>query len=343
MKDTIKQICLIPYIQTVGGTASFQNKFAAGLQARGIQVSYDPDDINNQAVLVIGGTRRIPALLWAKKRGIPIIQRLDGMNWLHRRRFTGMRHFLRAEYGNRVLQYIRTRIASRIVYQSRFARDWWQRSHGTVDVPVSVIHNGVDLDEFTPDGMHQRPNDVYRLLLVEGRLSGGYEIGLEAAVRLAERLVNHYSLVVELMLVGQISKSIQEKTNQKTTVPLRWVGLVPQEDIPAIDRSAHLLFSADLNPACPNSVIEALACGLPVAAFDTGALPELVQGDSGRVVPYGGDPWKLDEPDISALAEACLPILEQQERFRTAARAQAEKHFSLDDMVEQYLQVIRNG
>ena len=163
------------------------------------------------------------------------------------------------------------------------------------------------------------------------------------AVGLAERLAGHHHLPVELMLVGQIPASIQGKTQRDTAVPLRWIGLVAPQEIPQIDRSAHLLFSADLNPACPNSVIEALACGLPVATFDTGSLPELVQGDSGRVVSYGGDPWRLDPPDIPALAEACLPILQQQERFRAAARARAEQAFSLDDMVERYLQVIQNG
>ncbi len=115
---------------------------------------------------------------------------------------------------------------------------------------------------------------------------------------------------------------------------------MPHEQIPALDRSAHLLYSADLNAACPNSVIEALACGLPVAAFATGALPELVTGDSGRLVPYGGDPWKLDKPDIPALAQAAAEILQDQARFRMAARQRAEEAFGLDTMVDRYLDVL---
>ena len=59
-----------------------------------------------------------------------------------------------------------------------------------------------------------------------------------------------------------------------------------------------------------------MACGLPVVGFDTGALNELVIGDSGRIVAYGGDVWKLDHPDIAALAKAAAEILNDQPRFR---------------------------
>ena len=64
---------------------------------------------------------------------------------------------------------------------------------------------------------------------------------------------------------------------------VRW----PPNRSPRILRSADLLFSADVHPACPNSVIEALACGLPVIAFDTGAIREIVDDSSGAVVAYG--------------------------------------------------------
>jgi glycosyltransferase involved in cell wall biosynthesis len=90
-------------------------------------------------------------------------------------------------------------------------------------------------------------------------------------------------------------------------------------------------------------VIEALACGLPVIAFDTGALPELLLGDSGLVTPYGGDPWKLEPPDVPALAQAALAVLADQPRFRSAARLRAEAAFGLDRMVEKYLDVLLQG
>jgi len=60
----------------------------------------------------------------------------------------------------------------------------------------------------------------------------------------------------------------------------------------------------------------------------------------GRIVPYGGDVWKLDYPNIAALAKAAAEILNDQPRFRRTARAQAEKTLGLDQMTDGYLKVL---
>ncbi len=133
----------------------------------------------------------------------------------------------------------------------------------------------------------------------------------------------------ELAVVGEVSASLSAYWQEAARIPIRWMGVIPQAEIPQVDRSAHVLFSADLNAACPNSVVEALACGLPVISFDTGALPEMVSGEAGRVVPYGADPWKLESLHFS------LPggreVLTDQERFRRG-RGARRKAFHLKDV-----------
>lgn len=335
----MNRIGIVPAVEGIGGMASFRLKFEAGLQARGITITHRPDEAT-EAVLVIGGTRDLPALWRAKRRGVRIVQRLDGINWVHRRRKTGWKHFLRAEYGNAILAWIRANLATHILYQSEFSRRWWEDWYGKPAASHSMVHNGVDLERYRPEGLGGRPDQPYRLLIVEGNLGGGYDMGLENAVQLAGALQDLHHLHIELVVVGNISEGHKHAVQARSRIPISWSGLVPREQIPQIDRSAHLLFSADLNPACPNSVIEALACGLPVVAFDTGALNELITGDAGRLVPYGGDPWKLDPPDIPALAEAATQVLKDETRFRAAARARAEQSFNLDHMVERYLEVL---
>ena len=145
---------------------------------------------------------------------------------------------------------------------------------------------------------------------------------------------------MKLRVVGDVPLSMQQRFSAVAGDQVEWAGIVPQASIPQIDRSAHLLFSADLNAACPNSVVEAMACGLPVVGFATGSLPELVEGDSGRVVPYGSNYWNLEPPDIAGLAGAVKEVLAGGAVFHQAARRRAETAFNIDQMVEQYIQVL---
>ena len=124
---SVPRVCLVPRLKGVGGLVSFQEKLSAGLRRRGVEFSQELADGPFAAVLVIGGTRDLPGLWRARRQGARIVQRLNGMNWLQRVRPAGWRHFLRAEYGNRLLALIRGRLAQRIVYQSHFARGWWER------------------------------------------------------------------------------------------------------------------------------------------------------------------------------------------------------------------------
>ena len=69
---------------------------------------------------------------------------------------------------------------------------------------------------------------------------------------------------MELVIAAEVAESQKEYWKTHSRVPVNFLGVVPLERIPELDRSAHLFFSAEYHPPCPNSVIEALACGLPV-------------------------------------------------------------------------------
>jgi glycosyltransferase involved in cell wall biosynthesis len=142
------------------------------------------------------------------------------------------------------------------------------------------------------------------------------------------------------MIVGRVDGRTKNRLKNQTAFRVQFMNTTPREHIPWLMRSSHLLFSAEINPPCPNSVIEALACGLPVVGFDTGSLAELVQGNAGRLAPYGSDQWKLQPPDIPALAEAATEVLQDQDHFRTLARERAETAFDVGKMVDEYLKVL---
>lgn len=335
-----ERICIFPSPRSLGGPASFRRKFATGLEARGIQVSLDLDDRPYDAVLLISGSRHLGKLRAAARRGASIIQRLDGINWIHRVSPTGLRHSLKSEYGNWLLNYTRTHLADRIIYQSDFVTSRWEQVYKPAPVGHDVIRNAVDLQIYTPEGPDERPTDRIRIMLVEGSFGSGHDIGLKNAIDIAVILEKQFNTPIELKVAGVVPPEVRTHWEQYSKVSIDWLGVVPAEQIPFLHRSAHLYFSAELNPPCPNSVIEALACGLPVVGYDTGSLLELVGPDAGRIPAYGADPWKLEPPDIPALAQAAAEVLENQEKFRDAARRRAEAAFDLEVMVDRYLEAI---
>jgi glycosyltransferase involved in cell wall biosynthesis len=347
----MRRICIVPRVEGTSGMASFRHKFESGLAQRGIEVSHDPGE-KVDALLVIGGTREAARLWRARRRGTRLVHRLDGINWMHRVRPTPLRLWLRSELANLLLALIR-RMADRVVYQSAFVSDWWQRGFGPAPAAGTVIYNGVDLGSYTPAGPERPPSDRVRVLVVEGSLADSQEAGLPWALDFARALGERLNSPerspkravealwpVELVIAARVSAAQQAYWTENAPLPVKFLGVIPREQIPALDRSAHLYFSAEVNPPCPNSVIEALACGLPVAGFAMGALPELITPQAGCLVEYGGDPWNLESPDIPALANAATKVLEELPGYQAGARARAESVFGLDQMVERYLDVL---
>lgn len=319
--------------------ASFRLKFEQGLRVRKLDVTHNLDD-NADAVLVIAGTRLLPGLSRVRRRGIRVVQRLDGINWVHRVKWSGMKYTVRAEYGNMMLALIRNRFADRVVYQSHFIRKWWEGWSGVANAPGTVIHNGVDLLSYTQNGEGDRPTDKCRMLLLEGSLARGLNSGLFHAVAVAQKL--QVKFPIEVVVAGTVDEATQAKFAQsgKSNLSVKFLGTIPRTEVPKLARSSHLMYCAEVNPPCPNSVIEALACGLPVIGFDTGSLRELVGDEAGVIVPYGANPWKLETPDIDTLAASAEAVLENQDSFRAAARRRAENMFGLDQMVEEYVKVL---
>ena len=338
---TTLSVCLLPKLEGTGGPSIFQTNLCRGLEKHGISVHHNPDCTDINAILVIGGTNQLISLWRAKKRGVRIVQRLDGLHYLHRLLPLGIRHYLRAERNNLILAFIRRSLADFVVYQSNFVKDWWQTRYQHVNVRSQVIYNGVDLQAFTPLDAQSPPEKFVSILVIESSFRGGLDIGLQNSVEFALGLQTQIKNKLELKIIGPVSRDLITRINETGKEIIHWAGIIPHNNIPSNNRQAHMLFSADINAACPNTVIEALACGLPVIAYATGSLPELIKGDAGRIAPYGSDYWKLESPNPKALIQAALEILVDQPRFRTAARAHAERHFGLEKMTEQYLAALR--
>ncbi len=330
-------IGIIPDLQGLGGPSSFHQKFIAGLDAQNIESTHDLTRSDLSAVLVIAGSRHLNLLRNVRNREIPIIQRLDGLNWVHRLRYTGVKHFLRSEVNNWILRTIRDSIANKIVYQSRFSKSWWETRFGSAKKPDCIIYNGVDLDLYAPlkEG---NPFTAIKFLTVEGHLKNGLEMGLFNTARAIKVCRSGTDLPCEWSVAGEVPQPIRLAAEKIYGAKIDWLGVISRDEVRVAMQHSHIFFPAELNPACPNSVIEALACGLPVMGYDSGSLRELVGDHAGVIMPYGADIWKMQPATVSSDSMELKRLIHDYPLYHQAARKRAEEIFGLNTMVDAYLE-----
>lgn len=105
-----------------------------------------------------------------------------------------------------------------------------------------------------------------------------------------------------------------------------------RSDVPEVMRALDLFVLPSISEGISNTILEAMASGLPVVATDVGGNGELVMaGETGALVPAA---------DSGALAAAIAPYAADKplrESHGRAGRARVEAEFSLDGMVESYM------
>ncbi len=117
---------------------------------------------------------------------------------------------------------------------------------------------------------------------------------------------------------------------------LRHLAWLPgaRDDVADLMRGMDLFILPSLAEGISNTILEAMACGLPVIATQVGGNPELVEeGITGNLIPAA---------DPGALAEAMIPYLLIPglcaNRGR-AGRIRTESQFSIESMVDSYMRV----
>lgn len=109
-------------------------------------------------------------------------------------------------------------------------------------------------------------------------------------------------------------------------------------DIPTFLSRAKFLVHASESEGCPNAVMEAMACGLPVVAMEAGEIPYLVEnGKTGFVVPQG---------DETSFIERISQLLSDDELcfcMGLAAAEKAKREFTLERLASETLAAYRTA
>ncbi|MFA5599166.1 MAG: glycosyltransferase family 4 protein [Phenylobacterium sp.] len=163
---------------------------------------------------------------------------------------------------------------------------------------IEVIYNGVDTDGFKPN--KNLKVKTRESLISVGRLieRKGYQYLFPALKWMAD---------VELTLLGDgLLREELEKMAMEYNVRVNFAGNVEHDKIINYLQKADIFILPSLNEGMSNAILEAMACGLPIIATDTGGSVELVKGN-GFVVP---------KADSKALREAIMKYIKNPDIIR---------------------------
>lgn len=206
---------------------------------------------------------------------------------------------------------------------------------------LRVVHLGTDPHQFRPGidltEVRKRfdlPADGARWLLTVARLEPhkGVDTVIAALPAICARAPDvHYAVA------GSGAEREQlEKLARTTGVAdrVRFLGQVSERDLPALYNLAAVYVGASRRgqgigvEGFGISLVEALACGLPVVAGDSGGIPDVVRdGETGFLVPPQ-DPAALTEAVCRVLADPSLA-----RRIGAAGRLSVETHYNWDRVV----------
>ncbi len=178
------------------------------------------------------------------------------------------------------------------------------------------IYNGVDTDLFRPSGA-KRSAFLFCSRLVQQK---GVEDAIMAAKMAGERLD----------VVGKhYNAAYLEKVRALCTGPVKYVGMRPRASLPGIyGKAKALLFPIKWEEPFGLVMIEAMACGTPVIAYDRGSVREVIEdGVTGFIVKT---------PKQMAAAMKRIDEIDPQ-----ACRDRVERLFSIERMVDRYLATYR--
>ncbi|HSC71764.1 MAG TPA: glycosyltransferase, partial [Candidatus Methylomirabilis sp.] len=228
--------------------------------------------------------------------------------------------------GRRLLNRWTVGLATHVLAVSDRVAEYAAREFRIPPDRLTTIWNGVDVDHFRPTQRDASPGALVVGCTARFRAENDHATLLRAFSTVGSRWQD-----VQLLLVGRGPEEGRLKALGEALgilARIRFVG--EQPDVRPFLRQMDLYVQPSVVAGMPNSVLEAMAVGLPVVATAVGGTSEVVvEGETGLLVP---------PRDPAALADAMLKLLGDRglaEAFGRAGRARVEAHFGEDRMREQ--------
>lgn len=184
---------------------------------------------------------------------------------------------------------------------------------------IATVYHGIDLDQFT---FNPHPQGDY--LLYYGRIHP--DKGTKEAVEIAQALDKHLIIAGIIQDEDYFNRYVQPHLKEGKIEYIGSVGADKRNGL--LGNARALLHPIRFNEPFGLSVVEAMACGTPVVAFNKGSMPELIH-----------------HAENGFLAESTEDAIEKTKSVdtinRMACREIVEKKFSKERMAKEYIEVYK--
>lgn len=200
---------------------------------------------------------------------------------------------------------------------------------------TEVIPNGIDTSQYRPIPMNESrlalglPQN--RKLILVSAMNATLDVN--KGFRHLKACLQHLAASgwrdkVELLVVGQAAPV----TPVNADVPIRFLGVLKDEQsMRQVYSAADVTVLSSIQENLPNSIMESMACGTPVVAFNIGGIPELVDH---HVSGYLATPF--DAVDLAKGIQMVLLDDNNRTRLSAMARQKVESTFDSSRITRQY-------
>jgi glycosyltransferase involved in cell wall biosynthesis len=161
-----------------------------------------------------------------------------------------------------------------IVYQSKLSKEMQEKFVRKSNKPSEIINNGVPLDLFYP---------------TKKKIDKGLNFVITAKFRPHKRLFDAILLINEiqkiipksrLKIIGEIDPITLAAIKNIDLTYCDFIGELMPEKLTEVYSICHIGLSPAIFDPCPNSVVEMMACGIPVITCKESGASELIQIES---------------------------------------------------------------
>lgn len=232
----------------------------------------------------------------------------------------------------RVLQKVNA-----IVCPSRYMKSWFEKTY-RFDGPRLIIPNVLEAHTLTSVGtkdLRDRMGLSSKHVLIYMPSAGTRLKGSEYLPQILSRL-SEKSNAIAFYIPGAVTpERKKEFSSINSRVPIFFTGQIPYKTNIAQMKSCSFGISPSLMENYSMALLEAVWCGVPMLAFDTGGNSEIIhQGQNGYLFPEG---------DVVSLIERAQSLLDAAvlKRLRNRTRAFAEKQKATTKPLDAYLELIK--